>query len=138
MKKTVIAKKPKAHRIGVGVLFGLMTAVVTVCALHLGTAAAALLYAPILMLMGPVTAYYFTWQIRFSRQEIVRKVFWKKKSYPYTQLREVVKSSYVSEHGFCVRMVFTDGKTLRFRMDDENAAQAVKELQMHCSIKTTN
>lgn len=135
MKKTVIVRKPKAHRIGVGVLFGLMTAVVTVCAL---TAAAALLYAPILMLMGPVTAYYFTWQIRFSRQEIVRKVFWKKKSYPYTQLREVVKSYHVSEHGLCVRLVFADGKTLVFRMDDENAAQAVKELQRHRSVKITN
>lgn len=137
MKKTVIVKKPKVHRIGVGVLFGLMTALITGCVLYLGTAAAVLLYAPLLLIAVPVISYYFTWQIRFSQHEIVRKVFLKRKSYLYSQLREAVKSYRVSERRPCVRMVFADGETLVFRMDDENAAQAVKELQRHRSIKTT-
>lgn len=138
MKKTVIVKKCKAHRVGVGVIFGVLAAVVTVCVLYLGTVAAVLLYVPLLLIAVPVISYFFTWQIRFSRQEIIKKVFFKKKSYPYSQLQEAVKNYRVSERGPCVRMVFADGETLVFRMDDENAAQAVKELQRHRSIKTTN
>lgn len=51
-------------------------------------------------------------------------------------LREVVKSFYASERNFTVRMYFVDGKVLQFRMDDENATQAVKTLLRHGSIKT--
>jgi hypothetical protein len=32
-------------------------------------------------------------------------------------------------------MVFSDGKSIKFRMDDDGAELAVKELQRHRSIK---
>lgn len=136
MKKPVVTRKCRSHRIGINVFCGLMVAVVTICVLYLRTLAGVLLYVPILLITVPMTLYYSTWQIRFEKQEVVQKVFFREtKRYSYAQLREVVKSFYTSERYFCIRMYFTDGKKIAFRLDDENAAQAEAELQKHCSIK---
>ena len=136
-KKTVIVRKCKAHRMGLLVFSLLVLAVLTACVIAMQTPAAILLYIPFLIILSPMALYYLTWQIRFEDKEIVRSVFARKtRTYSFTMLRKVVKSYYLSEHNFSVRMYFLDDKTLQFRMDDENAIQAVKILQRHCSIKT--
>ena len=136
-KKAVVLKKCKSHRVGTIVLCISMLVVLTVCVLPLRSAVAILLYIPILVILAPLTLYYLTWQIRFEEKEIIKSVcFRETKRYSFTMLREVVKSYYVSERNFTIRMYFVDGKILQFRMDDENAIQAVKKLQRHCSIKT--
>ena len=136
-KKTVIVRKCKAHRLGLLVFSLLVLAVLTACVIAMQTPAAILLYIPFLIILSPMALYYLTWQIRFEDKEIVRSVFARKtRTYSFTMLRKVVKSYYLSEHNFSVRMYFLDDKILQFRMDDENAIQAVKILQRHCSIKT--
>lgn len=136
-KKTVIVRKCKAHRTGVLAFSLLVVSVLTACVIAMQTPAAILLYIPILIILSPVALYYLTWQIRFEDKEIVRSVLGRKtRTYSFTILREVVKSYYVSERNFTVRMYFLDGKMFQFRMNDENAIQAVKILQRHCSIKT--
>ena len=136
-KNTIIVRKCKAHRTGLLVFSLLVLAVLTACVIAMQTPAAILLYIPFLIMLSPMALYYLTWQIRFEDKEIVRCVFGRKTStYSFTMLREVVKSYYVSERNFTVRMYFLDGKMFQFRMDDENAIQAVKILQRHCSIKT--
>lgn len=136
-KKTVIVRKCKAHRTGVLAFSLLAVSVLTACVMAMQTPAAILLYIPILIILSPVALYYLTWQIRFEDKEIVRSVLGRKtRTYSFTILREVVKSYYVSERNFTVRMYFLDGKMFQFRMNDENAIQAVKILQRHCSIKT--
>ena len=136
-KKTVIVRKCKAHRMGLLVFSLLVLAVLTACVIAMQTPAAILLYIPFLIILSPMALYYLTWQIRFEDKEIVRSVFARKtRTYSFTMLRKVVKSYYLSEHNFSVRMYFLDDKILQFRMDDENAIQAVKILQRHCSIKT--
>ena len=135
-KKTVIVRKCKTHRIGIIVFSVLVLAVLTACVIAMQTPVAILLYIPFLIILSPVTLYYLTWQIRFEDKEIVRGVWGRKtRTYSFTMLREVVKSYYVSERNFTVRMYFLDGKMFQFRMDDENAIQAVRILQRHCSIK---
>ena len=105
--------------------------------LSLHSAAALLLYIPPLVIFAPLTLYFLTWNIQFEEKTIVKRVFFTEISrYSYSAIREVVKRYYTSEHIFTIRMCFTNGKALQFRMDDENAEKAVKVLQKHCSIKT--
>ena len=134
--QTVIVKKCKSHRIGIVVFSALILAVLTACVVAMRTPSAILLYIPFLLILSPVALYYWTWQIRFEEKEIIRNVFGAKaRKHSFAMLREVVKSYYISERNFTVRMYFLDGKALQFRMDDENAVQALKVLQRHCSMK---
>ena len=136
-KKTIIVKKCKSHRAGIVTFFVLMLVVTTICVFALRTVAAALLYIPVLIILMPMALYYLSWQIRIDKKGITRSVFFRKgKQYTFTMLQNVVKSYYVSERNFTIRMYFLDGKMIQFRMDDENAIQAVRELQRHCSIKS--
>ena len=136
-KRTIVIKKCKSHRIGISVLAILLLGILTACVLSLHRAAALLLYIPVLVLFAPLTIYFLTWNIRFEDKTIVKSAFFADLSkFSYSALREVVKRYYISERNFTIRMHFANGKTLQFRMDDENAEKAVKVLQKHCSIKT--
>ena len=136
-EKAIIVKKCKSHRIGIAVFAILMLIILTVCVLSLHSAAALLLYIPTLVILVPLTLYYLTWNIRFEEKVIVKRVFFLKISrFSYSELREAVKRYYTSERNFTIRMHFSNGKTLQFRMDDENAEKAVKALHKHCSIRT--
>lgn len=136
-KKAIVIKKCKSHRIGIAIFAILILVILTVCVLSMHSAAALLLYIPPLVIFAPLTLYYLTWNIRFEEKSIVNCVFFTETSiFSYSALREVVKRYYTSERNFTIRMHFTNGKTLQFRMDDENAEKAVKVLQKHCSIKT--
>ena len=74
--------------------------------------------------------------MKFEEKVIVKCIFFTEISRcSYSTLRDVVKRYYTSERNFTIRMHFTNGKTLQFRMDDENAEKAVKVLQKYCSIK---
>ena len=136
-KKAIVVRKCKSHRIGIAVFAILILVILTVCVLSLHSAAALLLYIPPLVIFAPLTLYFLTWNIQFEEKTIVKRVFFTEISrYSYSAIREVVKRYYTSERNFTIRMCFTNGKALQFRMDDENAEKAVKVLQKHCSIKT--
>ena len=136
-EKTIVLKKCKRHRVGIVAFSVAMLAVLTVCVIALCSAAAILLYIPILVILAPLTLYYLSWNIRFEDKVIVKSVFFRETNrFSYSMLREVVKRYYTSERNFTIRMHFVNGKTLQFRMDDENADKATKKLQKHCSIKT--
>ena len=136
-KKAIVVRKSKSHRAGIAVFAILMFVILTVIILSLHSAAALLLYIPPMIILIPLTLYYLTWNIRFEENVIVKSVFFAEISRcSYSAIREVVKRYYTSERNFTIRMCFTNGKALQFRMDDENAEKAVKVLQTHCSIKT--
>ena len=135
-KKAIVVRKCKSHRTGIAVFAILMFVILTVIILSLHSAAALLLYIPPMIILIPLTLYYLTWNIRFEENVIVKSVFFAEISRcSYSMLREVVKRYYTSERNFTIRMHFTNGKTLQFRMDDENAEKAVKALLKYCSIK---
>jgi hypothetical protein len=95
-----------------------------------------LLSLPILVIIAPMAIYFFSWQLHFEENQVENRVYFRKvKTYSYAQLREVNRRYYTSENNFCVCMVFSDGKSIKFRMDDDGAESAVKELQRHRSIK---
>jgi hypothetical protein len=94
-----------------------------------------LICIPLLLPMIFLAMYYSTWQLRFDKKYIVKRLFFKEvKRYSYAQLQKVVKEHYISEQQICVIMHLVDGKTLHFRMDDDGAIQALKQLSGHRTI----
>ena len=138
MKKTaIIVRRCKIHRVGFSVGCVLLLALAIGCVPLMGWTVGVLIAMPVFGILSPMTLYYLTWQIRFEETEIVRRVcFRKTRSCPYSMLRNVTKAFYYSEKDHVVHMDFVDGKTLRFRMRDENAILGLAELKRDCSIKT--
>ena len=138
MKKTmVVVRRQIIHRVGFagGCILTLFLAVGLVP--FAGWPVGVLMAMPVFGILGPMTLYYLTWQIRFEKTEIVRRVcFRKTRSYPYSMLRNATKAFYHSERDGVVHMDFADGRTLRFRMRDENALHGLVELKRHSTIKT--
>ena len=136
MKKGITVRKCKAHRVFLVVFAAIVLAAITICAISLNDPAVLLFNIPILAIIAPMAIYFFTWQLHFDENQVQKRVFFRKvKTYSYAQLREVKRRYYTSENNFCVYMIFSDGKTIKFRMDDDGAELAVKELQRHRSIK---
>ena len=136
MKKGITVRKCKAHRAFLVVFAAIVLAAITICAISLNDPAVLLFNIPILAIIAPMAIYFFTWQLHFDENQVQKRVFFRKvKTYSYAQLREVKRRYYTSENNFCVCMVFSDGKSIKFRMDDDGAELAVKELQRHRSIK---
>ena len=137
MKKGIVVRKCKAHRVFLAVFAAFVWIAITICAISLNDPAVLLFNIPILSIIAPMAIYFFTWQLHFDENQVQKRVFFRKvKTYSYAQLREVKRRYYTSENNFCVYMIFSDGKTIKFRMDDDGAELAVKELQRHRSIKT--
>ena len=84
----------------------------------------------------PVLAFYETWRLRFGEKGMEHSVFGIRRFYLYALIRRAAKRYYTSERATVIRVELTDGRTIRFRTDDENGDKAEKELQRHCSIKT--
>ena len=136
MKKGITVRKCKAHRVFLVVFAVIVLAAITICAISLNDPAVLLFNIPILAIIAPMAIYFFSWQLYFDENQVQKRVFFRKvKTYSYAQLREVKRRYYTSENNFCVYMIFSDGRSIKFRMDDDGAELAVKELQRHRSIK---
>ena len=136
MKKRIVVRKCKVNRVFLAVFVAIVLATITICAISLNDPAVLLLSLPVLVIIAPMAIYFFSWQLHFDENQVQKRVFFRKvKTYSYAQLREVKRRYYTSENNFCVCMVFSDGKSIKFRMDDDGAELAVKELQRHRSIK---
>lgn len=136
MKKRIVVRKCKAHRVFLAVFVAIVLATITICAISLNDPAVLLLSLPVLVIIAPMAIYFFSWQLLFDENQVQKRVFFRKvKTYSYAQLREVKRRYYTSENNFCVYMIFSDGKSIKFRMNDDRAQTAVKELQRHRSIK---
>ena len=136
MKKRIVVRKCKAHRVFLAVFASFVLIAITICAISLNDPAVLLLSLPVLVIIAPMAIYFFSWQLLFDENQVQKRVFFRKvKTYSYAQLREVKRRYYTSENNFCVYMIFSDGKSIKFRMNDDRAQTAVKELQRHRSIK---
>ena len=136
MKKGIIVRKCKAHRVFLSVFAAFVWIAITISAISWNDPAVLLFNLPILLIIASMAIYFFTWQLHFDENQVQKRVFFRKvKTYSYAQLREVKRRYYTSENNFCVYMIFSDGKSIKFRMNDDRAQTAVKELQRHRSIK---
>ena len=136
MKKGIVVRKCKTRRMFLAVFAAFVLVAITISAISLNDPAVLLFNIPILVIIAPMAIYFFSWQLYFDENQVQKRVFFRKvKTYSYVQLREVKRRYYTSENNFCVCMVFSDGKSIKFRMDDDGAQTAINELHRHRSIK---
>ena len=141
MKKTVVIKMRKTHRIAVLIMFSLLYLFMLAAMIYL-VALSEFGFGIILMLLAiptflflPFPLYYTTWQITFDADGIKKRLFGiNHKKYAWTQVKEVRSEWLISERNYVISIVFKDRKSIHFRMDCENAEAAKKLILSHCSI----
>ena len=141
MKKTVVIKMRKTHRIAVLIMFSLLYLFMLAAMIYL-VALSEFGFGIILMLLAiptflflPFPLYYATWQITFDADGIKKRLFGiNHKKYAWTQVKEVRSAWLISERNYVISIVFKDRKSIHFRMDCENAEAAKKLILSHCSI----
>lgn len=141
MKKTVVIKMRKTHRIAVLIMFSLLYLFMLAAMIYL-VALSEFGFGIILMLLAiptflflPFPLYYTTWQITFDADGIKKRLFGiNHKKYAWTQVKEVRSAWLISERNYVISIVFKDRKSIHFRMDCENAEAAKKLILSHCSI----
>ncbi len=135
MKKTVTVKRNQAQRIGIWLLSALILigmGVLTV--LSKQETAIVLCLIPALILL-PLLLYYETWQLTFDHTGIHKRVFWfHAGSHSWHQIKEV-RAFWSYTEKSCIRILFTDGESIRFRKNDSSADKAIKWIQSHHSIQ---
>ena len=141
VKKIVVIKMRKAHRIAVLVMFSLLFLFMLAAMIYVITSSKfeigiilMLLVIPTLQFL-PFPLYYATWQIKFDADGIQKQLFGIKcKKHIWMQVTEVRSAWLISERNYGISIVFKDGNAIHFRMDCENAEAAKKLILSHCSI----
>ena len=141
VKRIVVIKMCKAHRVAVLVIF-ISLFLFMLAAMIYVIASSKFEIGIILMLLAiptflflPFPLYYATWQITFDADGIQKRLFWlNQKRYAWTQVKEVRSAWLISERSYGISILFKDKKAVRFRMDCENAEAAKKLILSHCSI----
>jgi len=141
MKKTVVIKMRKAHRIAVLIMFSLLYLFMLTAMIYLaassefGLGIILILLAIPTFLFLPFPLYYTTWQITFDAEGIQKRLFAiNHKKHTWTQVKEVRSTWLISERSYGISIIFKDRKAIHFRMDCENAEAAKKLILSHCSI----
>lgn len=140
-KKTVVIRKRKSHRIAVFVLSALFILCMNAALFYilklseLESGISLLLCAAAIIPFLLIPFYFASWKITFHANGIEKQLFWfKLKSRSWTQIKQVRSVWSTSERNYVVCILFNDGKTIRFRMDCDNAENARKLILSHCSI----
>lgn len=141
VKRIVVIKMCKAHRVAVLVMF-ISLFLFMLAAMIYVIASSKFEIGIILMLLAiptflflPFPLYYATWQIKFDADGIQKHLFGIKcKKHAWTQVKEVRSAWLISERNYGISIVFKDRKAIHFRMDCENAEAAKKLILSHCSI----
>jgi hypothetical protein len=139
--KSIVIKMRKAHRILIIAMFSIlflsmlaaMIYVVTLTMFEIETILLLLTIPAFLFL--PLPLYYATWQITFDAHGIQKRLWGiHSKKYVWAQVKEVRSAWLISERSNGISIIFKDNKTIRFRMDCDNAKQAKQLILSHCSI----
>ena len=95
-----------------------------------------LCFSPAFMIIYPLVLYTVTWKLCFEANGITNFVFgFRVKIHGYQEIRDAVCRYSSSDSAMIVRIVFDDAKSVKFRMDDENAQKARKYLLSRHSIR---
>lgn len=135
MKKDIVIKKNRTHRIGIRVLSVLSIGFTVTLTMYMKQGNMILLCLPWLLISGCLLCYYETWQICFNSNAVHKKVFfWNCGTYSYLQMKDVTRSYSYTEHEY-ICICFADGKYFRFRSEDENADKAIVQICKHRTIR---
>lgn len=137
MKRTIIVKKSTKQRMGINILVVFLTAIlgtVVACSKQERQHVAILLFVswlPFIILV----IYINSWKVSFSDNAISKRVFcFTVVNCSYIQLKDAVISYSYTEYGY-ILLRFSTGRSIRFRLEDENASKAISKIRSHCSIR---
>lgn len=136
MKKTVIVRKTVGQRIGILAIYLLMLFLsLLLCILYFPLCKYGLLSLIGTLPILYIWLYYQMWSISFSERQITIKRFLRKaKIYTYSQIKDGrISNSYTLHQNIFLR--FSDGRSCLFRLEDENAKNALKIIQTHSSLR---
>ena len=138
--KSIIVKKCNSHRIAVRfftIVFLLVPAILSLC-FKQTVWIMMLLCSPVAVGMILMLLYYETWKISFDSDGVRKMVFGVSgKAYSYHQIKDVISRLSYTEQGI-VRITFIDNRSIKFRLEDENADKARKRMLSYHSIRNIN
>ena len=136
--KTIVVKKKRSHRV-FALIMGVVTAlmpVITSLVTRISMGLMLLCFAPAFLIVFPLVWHTLTWKLCFEANGITNFVFgFRVKIHGYQEIRDDVCRYSSSDSAMIVRIVFDDAKSVKFRMDDENALKARKHLLSRHSIR---
>ena len=136
--KTIVVKKKRSQRL-FALIIGVATAlvpVITSLITRISMKMMLLCVAPAFVIIYPLVLYTVTWKLCFEANGITNFVFgFRVKIHDYQEIQDAVCRYSSSDSAVIARIVFADGKSVKFRMDDENAQKARKYLLSHHSIR---
>ena len=136
--KTIVVMKNRSHRI-FALIMGVATALAPVIISVVTRITMGMMFlclAPAFMIVYPLVLYTVTWKLCFDSKGITDSFFgFRGKVHGYQEIRDAVCRYSSSDSAMIIRIVFADGKSVKFRMDDENAQKARKHLLSHHSIR---
>ena len=136
--KTIVVKKRRSYRV-FALIMGVATAlvpVITSVIAQISIEIMLLCFTPAFMIIYPLVLYTVTWKLCFEANGITNFVFgFRVKIHGYQEIRDAVCRYSSSDSAMIVRIVFDDVKSVKFRMDDENAQKARKHLLSRHSIR---
>lgn len=133
--RKVVVKRKETQRIGTAFLAALAYASGIACVAASGQIVTAVLFLPILLSATAMAIYYGAWQIVFSEKEITKRGLFSTRRYSYHQIQKVTAAYYSSESAEVVTVRFHDGRTIRFRGEDENGRRAISLIASRHSIE---
>lgn len=138
MDQILTVKKNTSHRI---VLRTLSIIVISICGMYIVSFRQLLMilvFVPGILIVSAVSFYYETWRVSFYSSEIVTSVFFIKTGrYKYTQISDVIKAYSLTDRTY-IEVFFSNGKRIKFRLEDENAPKAIRKIQSKHSIRMVN
>ena len=136
--KTIVVKKKRSQRL-FALIMGVATAlvpVITSLITRISMGMMLLCFAPAFLIVFPLVWHTLTWKLCFEANGITNFVLgFRVKIHGYQEIQDAICRYSSSDSALIVRIVFADGKSVKFRMDDENAQKARKYLLSHHSIR---
>ncbi len=132
-ERVIVVKKKSSERICIWFLFAFCVLILCILELYskLPISYFIILSFPIMLPMIILLVYYETWQIAFTQDKVITRVFWHRNSYLYSQINYVYRDySYtLMDH---IGIVFFDNKKFTIRSWDVNFDKAKKIIYSHC------
>ena len=136
--KRIVVRKPMGEKLGIAFLTIVMAAAMMFFVLYVDLEPK--IYILGLFSLGFITQlifliYYLSWKIIVGKEEIRKEVLfkaWKKYSFQEIKTVEILYHYNMRQY---VRIKFSDGKRIRFRLEDENSSKAINLLCKRFSIK---
>ena len=136
MKKMITVRKNEKYRTGIFLFMIAVGILVGIISITTKSLPIILLTFPWFLLIFILWFYYETWKIILEPKKIYKKVFFlRSKQYSYFEIKDaVIWHSYTESNSITIS--FSNGKSMRFRLTDENAGIAVSRISSCRTVRT--